>query len=89
MIDKITDFFALLYVKAQIEMNKLKNEEDGLETVETVILVGVAVILAVIIYNVLTGGDSEKGEGGLIGDLFKKIEGKIGEIFGESQTTST
>ncbi len=84
MIDKITDFFALLYVKAQIEMNKLKNEEDGLETVETVILVGIAVILAVIIYNVLTGGDSEKGEGGLIGDLFEKIEGKIGEIFGES-----
>ena len=81
MFDKITDFFALLYVKAQIEMNKLKNEEDGLETVETVILVGVTVILAVIIYNVLTGGD-ENGDKGLIDSLFDAITEKINEIFG-------
>ena len=81
MFDKITDFFALLYVKAQIEMNKLKNEEDGLETVETVILVGIAVVIAVIVLNLLTG-DNHDGKDGLLHTIYTKIEGKINDIFG-------
>ena len=81
-MQKVQNKMIQAYLKARAEMLRLENEEDGLETVETVILVGVAVILAVIVFNVLTGGDTEKGEGGLIGDLFDKIQQKINTIFG-------
>lgn len=70
------------YLKAKLAVLKFQQEEDGLETVETVILVGVAVILAVIVFNVLTGGDTQNGQGGIIGDVFQSIRDKIKEIFG-------
>ena len=76
MLDRISDFFALLCVKAQIEMNKLKNEEDGLETLETVILIGIAVIIAVVLLNLLTGSGHD-GKDGLISKIFKAIGNQL------------
>lgn len=76
---KIENALILAFLKARAEMLRLENEEDGLETVEAVILVGIAVILAVVIYNALTGGD-ENGNSGLIGSIFDAIEEKFSDM---------
>ena len=78
---KLQNAMIQIFLRARAEMLALENQEDGLETVETVILVGVAVILAIIVYKALTGGDQE-GNSGLLGSLFDAIEDKINEIFG-------
>lgn len=69
------------YLKAKLELMKLEQEEDGLETIETVILIGIAVVIAVILLNLLTGSNHD-GKDGLIHTIFDSIEDKIKELFG-------
>ena len=80
-MQKVQDKMIQAYLKARAEMLALENEEDGLETVETVILVAVAVIIAGLLVNILTknfGGNDQ----GLIGYFFKKIQETFDGLFG-------
>ena len=79
MMEKMERALVALFVKAQLELMKLEQEEDGMETVETIILVAVAVVVAGILIDVLTK-DGTSGKG-LIGDVFAKIQEKITELF--------
>lgn len=81
MLAKIEFATYMTYWKIRRRLMEMSNEEDGMETLETVILIGVAVIIAFIIYNVLTGGDAQKGEKGMIGKLFSAIDKSIQKIF--------
>ena len=43
---KIENALILVFLKARAEMLRLENEEDGMQTVEAIILVAVAVVVA-------------------------------------------
>ena len=76
-MQKVQDALIQSYLKARMEMLSLEQEEDGMETVETVILIAVAVIVAGGILTAL----GKNGNDGLIGSLFTGIKNKFGELF--------
>lgn len=85
MLDKmaIAVFSAYFRVKAKFE--SLKDEEDGMETIEAVILIAIAVIIAGFLVNFLTKKDWGDGqEHGLIGYIFNMLVEKLKEILGTS-----
>ncbi|MBQ7014084.1 MAG: hypothetical protein IJN11_09275 [Oscillospiraceae bacterium] len=67
------------YFKAKMKMMNLAQEEDGMETLETVILIAVAVLVAGVIVTFLVGGN---GEDGFVQELFNNIKEKINDTFG-------
>ena len=75
---KIENALIRAFLRARAEMLRLENEEDGMETVETVILVAVAVVVAGAIIVALTG---KNHEGGIIKDLFDTFKTKIEDLF--------
>ncbi len=58
-------------------MNMMK-KEDGMETMETVILIAVAIVVAGAIIFALTGDDHQ---GGVIHNLFESFQTAITNIF--------
>lgn len=77
-----TYYKAKASAKAKIE--KLTSGEDGMETLETIIIVAIAVVVAGFIINFLTKGKFGGEEGsdqGLIGYMFDKIGNAIKDIF--------
>lgn len=62
------------------KIQKMMNNEDGMETLETVILVAVAVIIAGAII-VVVAGRGHDGSGGVIGNLFDTFSNAIGGLF--------
>lgn len=78
MIQKMENALLRAFLKARLEMMKLEQEEDGMETLEVVILAAVAVIVAGLIINGLGSGDDD----GLIGHIFTSIKTKIDELIG-------
>ena len=76
-----TYYKAKASAKAKIE--KLTSGEDGMETLETIIIVAIAVVVAGFIINFLTKGQfGEEGNNqGLIGYMFSKIGNAIKDIF--------
>ena len=83
MFDKFAISCFTTYYKAKAKIEKLGKSEDGMETLETIILIGIAVILAGFIINFLTKGKFGDGDEntGLIGYMFKKIGTQISAIF--------
>ncbi|MBP7186596.1 MAG: hypothetical protein KBA55_07530 [Ruminococcus sp.] len=90
MLDKIGFAGYRAYLKAQKKLNDLKNREDGMETLETIILVAVAIVVAVLIVNFLTRNGfhtiDDKGketteETGVIGYIFSMLKYKLSTIF--------
>lgn len=84
MFDKAAIAAFSTYYKAKAKVSKLFSEESGMETIETVILIAVAVILAGFIVNFLTKGhfgDAESDQG-LIGYIFEQIGNQITNLFG-------
>lgn len=71
------------YIAARIKMDEFMKKEDGMETLEVIILVVVAVIVASVVINILTKGDDGKG---LIGYLFDTIKTKIDDLFNFRKT---
>jgi len=67
------------YLKVKQKYEDLLKNEDGLETVETVILVIVAIVIAMGVINVLTGTD---GKSGIISQIGALIITKIKSAFG-------
>ena len=78
MLDKMAFAVYSSYLKAKAKLMKLGQEEDGMETLETVILIAVAVVVAGVIVNILTKGSDGKG---LIGNIFDTILEKINNLF--------
>ena len=82
MFDKFAISCISTYAKAKAKLEKLSKAEDGMETLETIILIAIAVIVAGFIINFLTkgkfGGNSEQG---LIGYMFEQIGKSIKDIF--------
>lgn len=76
-----TYYKAKASAKAKIE--KLTSGEDGMETLETIIIVAIAVVVAGFIINFLTKGQfgEEGNDQGLIGYMFDKIGDAIKDIF--------
>lgn len=68
------------YLTAMSKLRSFEDEEDGMETIETVILIAVAVIIAGVIVNVLTK-DFNGSDKGLIGYVFSKIAEKLEALF--------
>ena len=76
MIQKVENALLRAYLSARMELLKLEQEEDGMEMMETVILIAIAVIIGGVIINAL--GDEN---GGLIGTIWTKIEGWLDTLF--------
>ena len=95
MLDRIGFAGYKAYFNAKRKMNELKNTEDGMETLETIILVAVAVVVAILIVNVLTKNGFQRptadGTGtepcGLIAWIFNEIKEKISEILKSNKTS--
>lgn len=83
-----TYYKAKASAKAKIE--KLTSGEDGMETLETIIIVAIAVVVAGFIINFLTRGkfgDSDSNQG-LVGYMFDKIGAAITDIFKDANGTT-
>lgn len=79
MLDKMALAVFSAYYKMKAKVMNMKDEEDGMETVEAVILIAIAVIIAGIVVNMLTKKDWGSGEEtGLIGYIFWKIKNMLG-----------
>ena len=87
MFDKFAVSCITTYYKTKAKIEKIGKGEDGMETLETIILIGIAVILAGFIINFLTKGKFEGTDNGLIGYMFEKIGKSISEIFNTDTTT--
>ena len=75
MLDKVMFSLYRAYFNAKVKLMSLANEEDGMQTVEAIVLIVVAIVIAGGIIEVLTkGGD---GGHGIIGELFESIKKKI------------
>lgn len=81
MLNKMACSLYRAYWNAKMRLVKLGQEEDGMETLETVILIAVAVILAGVVVVFLLGANKD-GSDGIIHDLFEGIKQKIGEATG-------
>lgn len=79
MVQKVENAVLRAFLKSRMELLKLQQEEDGMETLEVVILVAVAVVIAAFIIQLLkgNGGDGD----GLLGRIFDKIEQQIQGLF--------
>lgn len=80
MMDKVAFAAYMAYWKFKQRVMRLGQEEDGMETIETVILIAIAVIIGVALLEILTknfGGNDQ----GVIGYVFDKIKTKIDELF--------
>ena len=83
MIDKFAVSCMTTYYKAKGKITKLCKAEDGMETIETVILIAIAVIVAGFVVNFLTRGQfGEEGNNqGLIGYIFRRVGTAITGMF--------
>ena len=83
MIDKFAISCLSTYYRAKGRFVRLSKEEDGMETLESVMLIAIAVIIAGFIINFLTKGkfNGAKSDQGLIGYMFEKIGEAITGIF--------
>lgn len=83
MINRFTVSCISFYYRAKTKLAQQGKGEDGMETLETVILIAVAVIIAGFITNFLTEGQfaDSNNDQGLIGYMFYKIGEAIKDIF--------
>jgi hypothetical protein len=70
------------YYTAKRKFEALRDEESGMETIEAVILIAIAIIVAVLIIQFLTGNSETFGEHGIVGYIFDKIKDQLDDIFG-------
>lgn len=75
-MNKLMKMLGRKYISAKIKVEDFMKKEDGMETLETIILVVVAVAVAALIISAL------QGENGLIPKLFKMIQDKLETLFG-------
>lgn len=75
MLAKIEFATYMTYWKIRHRLMKMANEEDGMETLETILIVALAIVILGIILNEL------KGEQGLIAKMFKRIETEFNGLF--------
>ena len=74
------------YWNAKNKLTNLKNDESGMETLEVVILIVIAVVIAMLVLNMLTGSGENKG---LIQQMFDGIAAKMKELFNQKPSTTT
>ncbi len=77
MLDKMALSLYRAYWSAKLRLMKLGQEEDGMETLETVILIAVAVVIAGAVVGILDNNGN-----GFIKDLFDAIRTAIGDKIG-------
>ena len=82
MFDKFAISCISTYAKAKAKLAKLSKAEDGMETIETVILIAIAVIVAGFIINFLTRGHFGDSDQGLVGYIFSRVGEAITGMFG-------
>ena len=71
------------YYSAKRKFEQLRDEESGMETIEAVILIAIAIIVAVLLIEFLTKQNSVFGDDeGLVGYIFHKIKDQLDDIFG-------
>ena len=82
MFDKFAVSCMTTYSKAKAKLDQLCKAEDGMETIETVILIAIAVIVAGFIINFLTRGQFGDSDQGLVGYIFSRVGEAITNMFG-------
>lgn len=88
MFDKFAVSCIKTGYKAKEKLKKLTSGEEGMETLETIIIIAIAVVVAGFIINFLTKGkfgDSTNNQG-IVGYMFEKIGKSIGAIFDGSSS---
>ncbi len=92
MLQKAENALCRAFLKARLAMMKLEQEENG-NTVETIILIAVAVIVAGALLNFLTsnGFTNPKTQQpcGLVEFMFAKIATAFEDLFPSTETSST
>ncbi|MCQ2417721.1 MAG: hypothetical protein MJ071_07915 [Oscillospiraceae bacterium] len=81
MFDKMAISVLTAFYAMKAKYDKYTKNESGMETIETVILIAIAVVIAGVVMNLLIkGGDGQKG---LIQWIFEDvIIAKLKELFG-------
>ena len=74
MLDKVMFSLYRAYFNAKVKLMSLANEEDGMQMVETIVLILVAIIIAVAIFDFL------QGDKGIIKNIFSGITERINEL---------
>ena len=82
MMDKMALAAFNAYYAAKRKFEALRDEESGMETIEAVILIAIAIIVAVLLIDMLTKeSDLWEGQKGLVGFIFFKIKTSLNSIF--------
>ena len=89
MFDKFAVSCLTSFYKAKAKFEKMTSGEDGMETLETIIIIAIAVIVAGFIVNFLTKGKVNGSDQGLIGYMFTKLAKSITDIFNTSTSVSS
>lgn len=76
MMDKIADTLVLAMLMARMKLNRFKDDESGMETLEVVILIAIAVVIAGVIIAIVGNKDD-----GFLSRIFKSLEDAITGIF--------
>lgn len=81
-MDKINTFFLAKYLQLKNKADRFMEEEDGMEVLQAVILVAIALIIAAGMMAILGSFSSEGKEGsGLLKEIGEKIQKAFKDIF--------
>ena len=82
MIDQMAFAVINAYYTVKRKAAQLRDEECGMETVESVMILAIALIIASLLITFLTKSNSVfENENGLIGYIFERIREQIDAIF--------
>lgn len=76
-------------LRARMALMQFEQEERG-DAVQTIVVIGIGVILAALLYKLLVGDGIDdpanaQGNEGVVGKIFKNITDKIDTVFGKSK----
>lgn len=80
-MDKINTFFLAKYLQLKNKADRFMEEEDGMEVLQAVILVAIALVVAAALVKIVGGNDYETNEKSLLGKIYKQIDSAFNKVF--------
>lgn len=87
-MDKINTFFLAKYLQLKNKADRFMEEEDGMEVLQAVILVAIALVVAAALMAIIGGKDYKTNEESLLGKIYKQITKAFNDIFPESSKSN-
>lgn len=83
-MDKINTFFLAKYLQLKNKADRFMEEEDGMEVLQAVILVAIALVVAAALLAII----GKNADDGLLGEIHKKIDSEFSGLFSSTSSKS-